>query len=153
MEISDVTHIGGSGRTAGTISRRCRRSLAAVGCLRHEAQTDAAVPRGDALADDFDKGRRGEWSNVADQREYDRGAAFQRGLNSAMWQPPANGPVITGEHWLLQGIVSIPFIVAGALLYPMTAASTLIATLLCTRLVPLFGSSAGWVDSSPMSRC
>jgi hypothetical protein len=97
------------------------------------------------MADDFEKGRRGEWSNVSDQREYDRGADFQRGLNTApMWGSQAGGPVITGEHWILQGIVSIPFIIVGALLYPITALLSLIVALLCTRLVPLFGPGAGW---------
>jgi hypothetical protein len=97
------------------------------------------------MADDFEKGRRGEWSNVSNQQEYDRGVSFQRGLNAGpMWGPPAAGPVITGEHWLLQGIVSIPFILAGTLLYPITALASVIVALLCTRLVPLFGAGAGW---------
>ncbi|HEY4304724.1 MAG TPA: hypothetical protein VGM82_09665 [Gemmatimonadaceae bacterium] len=98
------------------------------------------------MADDFEKGRRGEWSNVSDQREYDRGVAFQRGLNtSPMFAPPANGPVITGESPILQAIVCVPFVVAGTLLYPVTALLTVVAALLCVRLVPLFGPGAGMV--------
>jgi hypothetical protein len=97
------------------------------------------------MVDDFEKGRRGEWSNVSDQREYDRGGAFQRGLNSAPMFAQAGGPVITGENSILQGIVSIPFVVVGTLLYPVTAVLTVIAALLCVRLVPLFGVGAGWV--------
>jgi hypothetical protein len=96
------------------------------------------------MVDDFDKGRRGEWSNVSNQDEYNRGVAFQRGIREQMWAPAANGPVITGEHWLLQGIVSIPFIVVGALLYPVTALISGIVGLLCMRLVPLFGPNPGW---------
>ncbi len=34
------------------------------------------------MLDDFEKGRRGESANVSNQDEYDRGAAFQRGLNA-----------------------------------------------------------------------
>jgi hypothetical protein len=98
------------------------------------------------MVDDFDKGRRGEWSNVSNQQEYDRGVAFQRGLNAApMFASPSGGPVITGESPILQGLASIPFLVVGTLLYPVTALLTVIAALLCVRLVPLFGAGAGMV--------
>ena len=98
------------------------------------------------MVDDFTKGRRGEWSNVSSQQEYDRGVAFQRGLDATpMFAPSSGGPVITGESPILQGIVSIPFIVAGTLLYPLTALLTVMAALLCVRLVPFFGEGAGLV--------
>lgn len=98
------------------------------------------------MVDDFEKGRRGEWSNVSNQAEYDRGVAFQRALNASaapMFGAQASGPVITGESSILQGLVSIPFVIAGTLLYPVTALVTLLAALLCVRLLPLFGPDAG----------
>ncbi|MEO7456467.1 MAG: hypothetical protein ABIY52_09410 [Gemmatimonadaceae bacterium] len=98
------------------------------------------------MVDDFEKGRRGESANISDQREYDRGVSFQRGLNAApMRSPTASGPVITGESPLLQGLVCIPFIVVGTLLYPVTALLSVVAALVCTRFVPLFGPGAGLV--------
>jgi hypothetical protein len=123
-----------------------RRGSFAADSARILAGMRRCSPTESAMADDFDKGRRGEWSNVSNQQEYDRGAAFQRGLNTApMFSPQSHGPVITGESWLLQAIVSIPFVVIGTLLYPVTALLTVLAALLCVRLVPLFGAGAGWV--------
>ena len=99
------------------------------------------------MVDDFEKGRRGESANVSDQREYDRGRAFQRALDAPpMLAPPANGPVITGESPILQGIVSVPFLMAGTLLYPVAAVATGISALLCVRLMPLVGPGGGWMQ-------
>ena len=94
------------------------------------------------MVDDYDRGRRGEQANVNDWDAYRQGAAHQRSLD-AMIVPTGHGPTITGEGWFLQTIVGIPFVVVGALLYPVTAAATLVVGLLCTRLMPLFGAS-GW---------
>ena len=97
--------------------------------------------------DDFDKGRRNDSSNVTNWQEFERGQQAQRNVNQAgaMFSAPAGGGmVITGESPVLQFLASIPFVVAGVFLYPITLAVTGVAALCCMRLVPLFGVNATW---------
>jgi hypothetical protein len=109
------------------------------------------------MSDDFQKGMMNDTSNVSNFSEFERGRNYQLNANaandrgastphSAGFAFVSNGPawVITGENPILQFIVSIPFILAGTLLYPLTAIATLIAVLLCVRLVPMFGAGATW---------
>jgi hypothetical protein len=109
------------------------------------------------MSDDFYKGMRNDSSDVSNHAEFNRGLNYQLDANAA--KAPTAGPhgsggisivsrgpglVITGEHWILRSIASIPFLVIGTLLYPITAALTVVAGLLCVRLVPLFGPDATW---------
>jgi hypothetical protein len=108
------------------------------------------------MADDFQKGTSNDSQNVSNFSEYYRGEQYQRAANEPgsngsphgsggpMFVGPGQGIVITGEHWILQGIVSIPFVIAGTARYPITAALTVVVGLLCDRLVPLFGVHATW---------
>jgi hypothetical protein len=110
------------------------------------------------MSDDFQKGMRNDTSDVSNFAEFERGRNYQLdanarsdGLQTKSPHSPgivfaSNSPqwVISGTNPILQFIVCIPFILVGMLLYPITAAATLIATLLCTRLVPLFGAGATW---------
>jgi hypothetical protein len=101
---------------------------------------------------DFDKGRQNDSSNVSNWREFEEGRAHQKnldalrdsGLGGSALGGPGRGMVITGESPFLQFIVRIPFLMAGTLLYPVTFAVTLVAGLLCVRLVPVLGADAGW---------
>ncbi|MEO8562882.1 MAG: hypothetical protein ABI601_12445 [bacterium] len=107
------------------------------------------------MSDDFQKGTLNDSSNVSNHSEFYRGQEYQRAANEprtygsphgtgGVVSFPGGGITITGEHWILQGIASIPFIIVGTALYPVTAVVTVVAGLLCNRLVPLFGAGATW---------
>ncbi|MDQ6827796.1 MAG: hypothetical protein M3081_02910 [Gemmatimonadota bacterium] len=108
------------------------------------------------MSDDFYKGTRNDQSDVSNHSEFYRGEQYQREANaprsttsphgSALpnFGSSGGGMVITGESPILKAIVSIPFLIVGTTLYPVTAALTIVAGLLCVRLVPLFGPNATW---------
>jgi hypothetical protein len=117
------------------------------------------IERRRTVSDDFEKGMRGDSQNISNYGEYNRGEQYQRDANAAaqhngqmrsphgfspMVAPTGTGPVITGENAILQTLVSVPFLLVGTLLYPVAAVLTLLAALLCARLLPLFGPDAGW---------
>ena len=99
---------------------------------------------------DFKKGTRNDSSNVVDWREFERGQQHQRNLDSFQnsfggFGGNASGMVITGENPFLQFLVRVPFLVIGALLYPMTFVFTLLIFLLSARLAALFGTETSWL--------
>lgn len=108
------------------------------------------------MSSDFEKGTRNDSQDVGNQSEYYRGQMYQRDANAVrgptsgshssgfIVAPSGQGMVITGENPILQAIVSIPFLIIGLALYPVTAAATILAGLLCVRLTPMFGAGATW---------
>ena len=108
------------------------------------------------MSGDFNSGMQNNTSNVGNWAEWERGKAYQDAANAInngvksdsphatgiSWGVGGSGGVISGDNPVMQFIASIPFIVVGTVLYPITAVASVVAALLCTRLLPLFG--AGW---------